>query len=73
MSVYICVCMMYVHNQGIREFFGLKLKKEMVVLENKPWWRKQRQIVSTNGITLDKQANYMVNSCQGGCRVHDWS
>ena len=37
--IYMCVCVLYVHNLGVMHgrFYGLNLKREMVVLENKPW------------------------------------
>ena len=35
-EVYICVP--HIHNPGVHgKFYGLGVKKEMIVLENKPW------------------------------------
>ena len=38
MLVYVCVCVPYVYNPAVHgRFYGLYLKMEMIVLENKPW------------------------------------
>ena len=68
MSVYVPK----VHNPGVYgRFYGLNIKREMVVLEHATelarliTMKKKPQIRRPKGRTLDTHATYRVNCCQG--------